>query len=287
MQIVSDRGMDLAPEQMEGLDIHLAPLTLTLDGKTYRSGVDIQPDEFYRLLAASPNYPSTSQPSAGDFAAIYTELAASDPEILSIHISSGLSGTLQSAKAGAEMVPQAHVTFVDSKTLSCPLGWQVEAAARAVKAGWPIERILALVERISAATEGMYTIATLRYLAHGGRISHLKGLIGSLLNIKPIIGVEKVHGMYVTLGQEITLKRAIHRLGDVILGLYPEGSRMRFQCLHGNNLEGAEVLRERLSKLFDATFSPTTIIAPVLGAHTGAGLVGLALAPADTFADMP
>jgi DegV family protein with EDD domain len=287
MQIVSDRGMDLAPEQMEGLDIHLAPLTLTLDGKTYRSGVDIQPDEFYRLLAASPNYPSTSQPSAGDFAAIYNDLAASDPEILSIHISSGLSGTLQSAKAGAEMVPQAHVTFVDSKTLSCPLGWQVEAAARAVKAGWPIERILALVERISAATEGMYTIATLRYLAHGGRISHLKGLIGSLLNIKPIIGVEKVHGMYITLGQEITLKRAIHRLGDVILGMYPEGSRMRFQCLHGNNLEGAEILRERLSKLFDATFSPTTIIAPVLGAHTGAGLVGLALAPAETFADMP
>jgi DegV family protein with EDD domain len=287
MQIVSDRGMDLAPEQMEGLDIRLAPLTLTLDGKTYRSGVDIQPDEFYRLLAASPNYPSTSQPSAGDFAEIYRDLAATDPEILSIHISSGLSGTLQSARAGAEMVPQAHVTFVDSKTLSCPLGWQVEAAARALKAGWPLERILALVERISATTEGMYTIATLRYLAHGGRISHLKGLIGSLLNIKPIIGVEKVHGTYVTHGQEITLKRAIHRLGDVILGMYPEGSRMRFQCLHGNNLEGAEILRERLSKLYDATFSPTTIIAPVLGAHTGAGLVGLAFAPAETFADMP
>jgi DegV family protein with EDD domain len=287
MQIVSDRGMDLAPEQMEGLDIHLAPLTLTLDGKTYRSGVDIQPDEFYRLLAASPNYPSTSQPSAGDFAEIYRDLAATDPEILSIHISSGLSGTLQSARAAAEMVPQAHVTFVDSKTLSCPLGWQVEAAARAVKAGWPLERILPLVEKISATAEGMFTIATLRYLAHGGRISHLKGLIGSLLNIKPIIGVEKVHGTYITHGQEITLKRAIHRLGDVVLSMYPEGTRMRFQCLHGNNLEGAEVLRERLSGLFDATFSPTTIIAPVLGAHTGPGLVGLSFAPAATFADMP
>jgi DegV family protein with EDD domain len=287
MQIVSDRGMDLAPEQLQGLEIHLAPLTLTLDGKTYRSGVDISPEEFYRLLAATDSYPSTSQPSAGDFAAIYRELAKTDPEILSIHISSGLSGTLQSARAAAAMVPEAHVTLVDSKTLSCPLGWQVEAAARAVGAGWPVERILTLLERISAATDGIYTIATMKYLVHGGRISHLKGLIGSLLNIKPIIGVEKVHGTYVSLGQEITLKRAIHRLGDVVAGWYPAGCKMRFQVLHGNNLEGAELLRERLSQMFDATFLPPMVIAPVLGAHTGIGLVGLSLAPADVFVDVP
>src|SRR5512136_2225327 len=101
MQIVSDRGMDMSPEQMEGLDIHLVPLTLTLDGKSYRSGVDIQPDEFYQLLATTESFPTTSQPSPGDFAEIYRQLAATDPEILSIHISSGLSGTLNAAKAGA------------------------------------------------------------------------------------------------------------------------------------------------------------------------------------------
>jgi DegV family protein with EDD domain len=287
MQIVSDRGMDLSPEQMEGLEIHLAPLTLTLDGKTYRSGVDIQPEEFYTLLAASEGYPSTSQPSAGDFAEIYRRLAVTDPEILSIHISSGLSGTLQSARAGAAMVPEAHVTFVDSKTLSCPLGWQVEAAARAVNAGWPVERILEMLGRIGAATDGMFTIATMKYLVHGGRISHLKGLIGSLLNIKPIIGVEKVHGTYIQLGQDITLRRAINRLADVVAHWYPTGCKMRFQVLQGNNMDGAELLRERLTQLFDATFLPTMVIAPVLGAHTGAGLVGLALAPADAFVDMP
>jgi len=287
MQIVSDRGMDLSNEQLAGFDITLAPLTLTLDGKTYRSGIDIQPDEFYRLLAATESFPTTSQPSAGDFAAIYRDLAKTDPDILSIHISSGLSGTLQSARAGAEMVPEARVTFVDTKTLSCPMGWQVEAAARALRAGWTLERVLVKLEQISAATEGLFTLATLKYLIHGGRISHMKGLIASLLNIKPIIGVEKENGTYVTHGQEITLKRAIHKLADVVGGIYPQGTRMRFQVLHGNNLEGTAILCDRLSQMFDCTFMPTMVIAPVLGAHTGPGLVGLAAGPMDVFADVP
>ena len=102
MQIVSDRGMDLSVEQATGLDnIHLVPLTFTLDGTAYRSGVDIQPDEFYQLLEQTESFPNTSQPSPEDFAALYRQLAATDPEILSIHISSGLSGTLNSARLGA------------------------------------------------------------------------------------------------------------------------------------------------------------------------------------------
>ncbi|HEX7588846.1 MAG TPA: DegV family protein, partial [Anaerolineae bacterium] len=99
MQIVSDRAMDLAAEQLVGLNIHLVPLSFTLDGKTYRSGVDVQPDEFYQMLAATESYPTTSQPSAGEFAEVYQKIAATDPDILSIHVSSGLSGTLNSAIA--------------------------------------------------------------------------------------------------------------------------------------------------------------------------------------------
>lgn len=140
MQIVSDPGMDLTPEQMAGLNIHLVPLTLTLDDKSYRSGVDIQPAESYRLLAATESFPTTSQPSAGEFADVYRQLAATDPDILSVHNSSGLSGTLNAARAGAALVPEAKVTFVDTKTLSGAQGWQVEAAARALKAGWALEK---------------------------------------------------------------------------------------------------------------------------------------------------
>ena len=287
MQIVSDRGMDMAPEQMAGLDIHLVPLTLTLDGKTYRSGVDIQPDEFYRLLSATESFPTTSQPSAGDFAELYRKLAATDPEILSIHISSGLSGTLSSARAGAEMAPEANVTHVDTKTLSGAEGWQVEAAARAAKAGWDKEKILALLERIGAATDTIYTLATVKYLIHGGRISHIKGLLAQVLNIKPLIGVEKVNGTYTQEGQARSLEKAILKLADHVAERHAPGSSMRFQILHGHNAQGAALLRERLDKLFQCTWLPTSSIAPVLGAHTGPGLVGVAYAAMAAFPEMP
>jgi DegV family protein with EDD domain len=279
--------MDLAPEQMAGLRIHLVPLTLTLDGKSYRSGVDIQPDAFYQLLEASPNFPTTSQPSPEDFASLYRELAATDPEIISIHISSGLSGTVNSARLGAEMVPEAHVTLIDTLTLSGAEGWQVEAAARAAQAGWSIERIVSLVERIRAATDTIYTLATLKYLIHGGRISHLKGLLGQVMNLKPLIGVGKEDGKYYQRGQTRTLNAAILKLADVVAEQHAPGSSLRVQVLHGHNLEGAALLQERFSKLFKCTWLPTGSIAPVLGAHTGPGLVGVAYGPQAAYADVP
>ncbi len=100
MQIVTDRAMDLAPEQLEGYTLSYAPLLLTLDGITYRSGEDIQPADFYKLLDQTDSYPTTSLASAGEFADLYRKRAQNDPEILSIHISSGLSGTLDAARAG-------------------------------------------------------------------------------------------------------------------------------------------------------------------------------------------
>lgn len=283
MQIVSDRGMDLSPEQSRGLDIHLVPLVLTLDGRSYRSGVDIQPDEFYQLLATAQGFPTTSQPSAGDFAELYRGLAARDPDILSIHISSGLSGTVNAARAGAEMVPEANVTVIDSKTLSGAEGWQVEAAARAVRAGWPRERVLDLVSRVRDTTDTVFTLQTLRYLIHGGRISHIKGLLGQVLNIKPLIAVEKERGTYVQAGQARSLNKAIAKLADHVARQHAPGSAMRLQILHAHNPTGAALLRERLDHMFRCTWLPTGPIAPVLGAHTGPGLVGVVFAPADAF----
>jgi DegV family protein with EDD domain len=287
VQIVSDRAMDLEPEQMAGIVVHLAPLTFTLDGKSYRSGVDIQPAEFYKLIASTPSYPSTSQPAPGDFAEIYRRLAVTDPDILSIHISSGLSGTLNAAKAGAALVPEAHVTFFDSKTLSAAEGWQVEAAARAAKAGWEMPRVMDLLRRVRSATEILYTLATLRYLVHGGRIGHIKGLLAQVLDLKPVIGVEKVGGTYIQRGQARTLKRSIALIAQLVGEKHPSGSALRVQVCHGDNPEGAAQLVELLNERYRCTWLPTGPIAPVLGAHTGAGLVGLVYAPQAEFSDIP
>lgn len=289
MQIVTDSGTDLllSQEQLAELNIHIVPLVVTLEGKSYREGLDIKPGEFYRLLAESDSLPSTSQPSAGDFSEVYRQLAASDPEILSIHMSSGLSGTFNSAQTAASMVPEANITPVDTKTLSAAAGWQVEAAARAAKAGWAKEEILALLERISAASESAYTLRELKYLIHGGRISHMKGLIASLLNIKPLIGVEKVNGTYVQLGQKRSFKAALQGLVDRIAQQHEPGSALRVQVLHSYDPEGAAMLREFIDQRFDCSWLPEGPMSLVLGAHTGPSMVGVAYASVSAFTDMP
>ncbi|MGD0807976.1 MAG: DegV family protein, partial [Anaerolineales bacterium] len=193
MQIVTDSGCDLnlTVQQKAELGIHVVPLSVTLGQSTFEEGPELDAASFYTRLDTGGELPTTSQPAPATFADLYRRLAKITPPILSIHISSGLSGTLNSARAAAVEVPEAKVTFFDTKTLSVGAGWQVEAAARAARAGWAIERILALLERIRASTETLFTLKELKYLIHGGRISHLKGLVASVLDIKPIIGVDK------------------------------------------------------------------------------------------------
>jgi DegV family protein with EDD domain len=288
LKIVTDSGTDLnlTSEQKAELDIHIIPLTVTLDGKTYHDGVDIEAKEFYQLLASTTSSPKTSQPSVGEFVEMYERLAVEDKDILSIHISSGLSGAFTAAQAAAKMVPEANITQIDTKTLSVAAGWQVEAAARAIKAGWIKEKILSLIETISNKTESIYTLKELKYLIHGGRINHLKGLFASILDIKPLIGVEKIKGTYVQRGQLRTFQRAIEGLVDLITRQNAPQSTMRVQVCHSFNPEGAATLRNLISKRFDCTWLPDKILSIVLGAHTGPSMVGVAYAPVMAFPEI-
>jgi DegV family protein with EDD domain len=287
MQIVTDYAADISPEQLEGFEVHYLPLMITIDGKTYRSGVDITPSEFYELQEKAKEIPTTSQPSPGDFADLYRSLAKKDPDILSIHISSGLSGTVNAARIGASAVSEANVEIYDTKTLSGAQGWHVEVAAKAARAGLDKSRILSLLKQVTEATETLFTLSTLKYLIHGGRISHLKGLVASLLNIKPIIYVEKVGGTYVNSGQARTITRAIDAMADMVASAHPRHTAMRMQILHSQFPEGAARLKERLDKVFQCNWLPQGPIAPVLGAHTGTGLVGIVSAPEALFPQVP
>jgi DegV family protein with EDD domain len=283
MKIVTDRGCDLTPVQMEGLEIHFAPMRMTLDGQTYNSGEDITPEDFYALMTQSEGFPTTSQATAGDFADIYRRLAAQNDEILSVHISSGLSGTLDSARAGADMVPEAKVTFWDTKTLGCPEGWQVEMAARGLQAGWPVERVLSLLDQVRKDTLEMFTLDTLKYLIHGGRISHMRGLLGSLLRIRPVITVDLESGKYVSLAQERTMKKAVEKMIELAQETYAAGSELRVQLMHGNNPEVLAFMKEKIESVFRCHWLPSVSVAPVLGAHTGPSVVAFALAPVELF----
>ncbi len=287
MIVVTDRGADLTPQQLAGLNIHFTPLTITLDGRSYISGVDIQPQEFYALLATAEGMPTTSLPSPGEFIALYRELAQLAPEIVSVHISSGLSGTYNTALEAAKMVSEARITVIDTFTLSGAEGWQVEAAARAAKAGWSVEQIRALTGQVRDASETIFTLPELKYLIHGGRISHIKGLLASLLNIKPIIGVSKQDGKYFQRDRARSFSGAVAKLVSVIGHDHASGTPLRAQVMHANNPEGAEQLRHLISQEYPCDWLPTSSIAPVLGAHTGPGLVGVVYAAQAKFPALP
>ena len=179
------------------------------------------------------------------------------------------------------------MTFVDTLTLSAAQGWEVEAAGRMSQAGWALERILATLDRIRASTELFYTLETLKYLEHGGRISHIQALLGQILDLKPIIGVEKAHGTYVVHTRERSTKRALPKIVELLVERFGTEQPMRIQVLHGHNAAGAAQLVSLLAQRFVAHILPTGAIAPVLGAHTGPGLVGVCAAPLAVFADIP
>ena len=201
-------------------------------------------------------------------------------------MSSGLSGTYNTAVLAASLVPEARITHFDTKTLSAASGWQAIAAARAVKLNWNIEQILPLMKRIGDAADSIFTLKELRYLVHGGRVSHLKGLMASLLNIKPIIGVEKVKGTYVQMGQVKNFEQAIEGLADIVSKRCALGSTIRAQVVHAQNQDGANLLQKTMEQLFTCKWLPVCSISLVLGAHTGPSIVGIAYAPEAIMAEI-
>ena len=286
MKIVTDSGCDLTKEQCLELGVTMLPLKVQLGEKTYLSGVDLTSEEFYDLLDQTEQMPLTSTPSVGEFADTYRKLAETDPEILSIHISSGLSGTYNAAEVAAQQV-DASITVLDTLTLSAGTGWQVEAAARAVKAGWGKAKILEMLKQIQVASDTYFTLPDLKYLIAGGRISHLKGLLASLLGIKPIIQVNKTDGKYYDIGKKRSFLKAIQEIPELILKKYGEGAAFRTQIVHASNPEGGEMLRDAMNKVFRCEWVADGLLGPALGAHTGRGMIGLIHAPLAEFPQLP
>jgi DegV family protein with EDD domain len=288
MQIVTDSGTDypLACDYRPDAMVHIVPLTVQLGHSSFKDGEGSSHQKFYQELAGSADLPTTSQPSAGQFANLYRQLAAKDPDILSIHLSSGLSGTINSATAAVKMVPEAKVTVIDTKTLSVGAGWQVDAAVRAIRAGWSRERILTLLKKISASCHSFYTLNDLKYLIHGGRISHMKGLLASILQIKPLIGVDHESGKYVQFGQSRTFQGALNGIVKLVSSLNKENQPLRTQVVHTQNPDGADQLHNLLDQVFQCTWLKSGPISFVLGAHTGPSLVAVCFAPQATYSEL-
>jgi len=278
MKIVTDSAADLLPAEIDELGITVAPLYIQFPEGEVRSE-DLTPDAFYtRLEEMQPAIPTTTLPSPGVFAELYQQLASEDEEILSIHISSGLSGTYNAALQGAEQSGR-NVTVVDTMTLSGGQRFQVLAAAQAAHLGQSKEAILEKLARIRQATEVIYTLDTLKYLQRGGRIGRVQALAGSLLNIKPLIHVSKEDGRYSTAGRARTLSKALHAIADHLVQAFGQDTPLWVSVVHGKFATYANTLQELVSERLRIARTEVLRISPVLGVHTGPGIVGVTAVP--------
>lgn len=285
MKIVTDCAADMSAEELHELGVTQAPLFIQFPEGEVNSA-DISADDFYnRLEAMRPAIPTTAQPSGGIFADLYRKLAEQEKEIFSIHISSGLSGTINSARDGGEQVRhEAQVSYWDTLTLSGGQRFQVMAAALASRANWALRAIQERLENIREKTEVIYTLDTLEYLARGGRIGRVKAMAGALLNLKPVIRVDS-DGKYSTVSTGRTLGKSIHAIVEHLHNRYSQAP-VWVTVLHGRFAEKAEVMANELEGRLKIARLEVNRISPVLGVHTGPGIVGAAVVPMELMEDL-
>ena len=285
MKIVTDCAADLSAEELEQLDVIQAPLFIQFpEGEV--NATEISADDFYnRLEAMRPAIPTTAQPSSGIFAELYRSVAQVEKNILSIHISSGLSGTINSARDGGELVKsEANVNYWDTLTLSGGERFQVMAAALATRANWALHSIQERLEKIREKTELIYTLDTLEYLARGGRIGRVKAMAGALLKLKPVIRVDS-DGKYSTVSTGRTLSKSINAISEHLHHKYTH-TPVWVTILHGRFAEKAEVMANELKTKLNIQKFEVVRISPVLGVHTGPGIVGAAVVPMELMEDL-
>ncbi len=285
MKIVTDCAADMPAEELEKLDIVQAPLFIQFPEGEVNSA-DITADEFYnRLEAMRPAIPTTAMPSTGLFAELYRKIAGKSKDILSIHISSGLSGTINAARQGGEQAkPEANVSLWDTRTLSGGERFQVMAAAMAAKAGWAMHAVQERLASIREKTEVIYTLDTLEYLARGGRIGRVKALAGALLNLKPVIRVD-ADGKYSTVTTSRTLTKSMTAIVDHLYEKYGRAP-VWVTVLHGRFAEKADALAQEIEQRLNIAKLEVMRISPVLGVHTGPGIVGAAVVPMELMGDL-
>jgi DegV family protein with EDD domain len=285
MKIVTDCAADMSAEELEKLGVTQAPLYIQFpDGEV--SSTDITADSFYdRLEAMRPAIPTTAMPSSGIFAELYRKIARKDRDILSLHISSGLSGTINAARSGGdEAKGEANISFWDTLTLSGGERFQVMAAALAAQAGWTIHAIQERLARIRERTEVIYTLDSLEYLARGGRIGRVKAMAGALLNLKPVIRVD-TDGKYSTVATARTITKSMSAIVEHLHNMYA-GAPLWVTVLHGRFAEKAEALGQELQEKLNVGKMEMMRISPVLGVHTGPGIVGAAVVPIEVVKDL-
>jgi DegV family protein with EDD domain len=267
--LITDSTCDIPQPLIEQYGIVVIPQIVVWGEKMLRNRIDLNPEEFYRRLERDAHMPTSTQPSPGDFEKTYREaIAQGAKEIVILTVSSAMSGTYALAEqVGRQMEVPVHV--IDSKGPTMSLGWQVLAAARCREGGGSASEMAAAADKARAKMVQIVCLDTLEYLQRGGRIGKATRLIGTILNLKPLVRINHETGLVEASGQARTRKKSIETLQERFFEEIDAGKALHLAVLHGNAQAEAEALAERIQQEYAPRELLINITGPVLGIHTG------------------
>jgi len=275
VRIVTDSTVDLPDQLIEELQIEIVPLSITIGESTYTDRVDITARKFMDMMKQTKELPKSSQPSMGQFLEVYNRLTEQGyKNIISIHLSGELSGTIRSAEGAASM-SEANVSVVDSRYISLAMGFQVVEAAKMAMANRSVAEILQRLNEIRNASHLYVSVDTLEYLAKGGRIGRGKALVGSLLNIKPIASLSD--GVYTPTAKVRSASQVVKFLTKQFIEDTATKKVIGIGIVHADAPDLAERLKESILKEagIDDLDIPICYTTPIIATHTGPGALGL------------
>jgi len=274
--LVTDSACDLPQEIIEKYQINVIPFTVNFGENSYLDKVTITPEKFYSLLDAAPIHPSTAQPSPAMVSNLLSFLKTHYDSVMSVHISSQLSGIHNLAVQAVENHEGDDIHVIDSKQLSVSQGLIVYRLALAIDAGKSIAELKDLAQSYVEKTKVFVDVATLKYMVRGGRVSPLKGLVGKLLNMKPIISLDE-DGKGVAYGKSFSRQGNMEKIKQMVVDFAEKGPLWNYAIVHAKALDRAEVYAADLEKLLGKAPAYIQEISPVVGAHNGIGVVGIGI----------
>jgi DegV family protein with EDD domain len=281
--IVTDSTTSIPEQILQELKIRTVPYYLHRGSEVLRDLVTIDRKTFYKWLPTATQLPTTASPGPGDYITIYQQLAEQEgvEEIASIHMTSKGSGAFQAAMAAkamiAEMLPKLKIEVIDTLNVSMCHGWMAIEAARTALAGRNLSDVMQRVKNLIPITHMIQTADTLKYLYMGGRIGRAKHLVGSLLNIKPLIGMED--GVIVPLGTARSRKQAYNSMVEIVEKTTGAGGKIKIAYVHAAALEEVQKIKEVIEARLHVVEEIIAELSPALGVHTGPGTAGLCYFP--------
>lgn len=273
VEVVSDSAASLTREMLLKHEISVVPIWLQIGEQSFKEGVDITVEEFYRRLDG-PDMPSTSSPPPSEFMDIYRNLARKAKDILSVHVTAKGSSTCQVAALAAESVPEASVTVYDSGTVSMGIGFLALEAAKGALQGLSKDEIVAKLDSIKSRIYAFVAIPTLKYLRKSGRVSRGKAMLASLLSIKPVLEIKD--GVISVVDQVRTFSKALTRVLELAHNVV--GNRPAIVAvMHANAPETAKTFASQVKKKLNIKEMTVGEAGPALAIHGGPGMIGIVL----------